>query len=263
MADLVKYGVEYVFLVPIIKRGVLDFSATGDWTPATGDVKISQNEGAFSNIGTLPTAVGNHWKFTVSATELQTARVVLQVIDSATKAVEDQAIHIHTYGNASAQHAFDLDTAEQSVNIVKISGDSGAADNLEAMFDGNGYIADTAPSSRVQVTALAADVADVKAETVLIVADTNELQLDDVPGLISALNNLSAATLFTTQMVESYAVDGAAPTLAQVLLMILQQAGEFAIAGTTITTKKLDGSATAMTHTLNDASNPTSRTRAT
>ncbi len=40
---------------------------------------------------------------------------------------------------------------------------------------------------------LPADVAAVKAETALIVADTNELQTDDVPGLIAALNDLSAA----------------------------------------------------------------------
>ncbi len=55
----------------------------------------------------------------------------------------------------------------------------------------------------------------------------------------------------------------AAPTLAQTLFAILQQAGEFAISGTTITVKKLDGSSTAMTFTLDDSTNPTSRTRAT
>jgi len=42
---------------------------------------------------------------------------------------------------------------------------------------------------------LPADVAAVKAETALIVADTNELQTDDVPGLIAALNDLSAAAV--------------------------------------------------------------------
>ena len=38
-------------------------------------------------------------------------------------------------------------------------------------------------------------VAAVKAETALIVADTNELQTDDVPGLIAALNDPTAATI--------------------------------------------------------------------
>jgi hypothetical protein len=42
---------------------------------------------------------------------------------------------------------------------------------------------------------VAVDIAAVKAETALIVADTNELQTDDVPGLIAALNDPTAATI--------------------------------------------------------------------
>lgn len=96
-----------------------------------------------------------------------------------------------------------------------------------------------------------------------IVADTNELQTDDVPGLIAALNDISVNDVLTTQMTEAYASDGTAPTLAQALFQIMQALTEFAISGTTITVKKLDGSTTAMTFTLDDASDPTSRTRAT
>ena len=40
---------------------------------------------------------------------------------------------------------------------------------------------------------ISADIIAVKAETATIVTDTNELQTDDVPGLISALNNISTA----------------------------------------------------------------------
>jgi hypothetical protein len=67
---------------------------------------------------------------------------------------------------------------------------------------------------------------------------------------------------WTTAQTESYASDGAAATPAQLLYMILCSVSEFAISGTTITGKKVDGSTTAMTWTINDASNPTSRTRA-
>ena len=43
---------------------------------------------------------------------MQAARIVIKVIDQTDpKLWEDQAIIIDTYGNASAQHAFDLDTA--------------------------------------------------------------------------------------------------------------------------------------------------------
>jgi hypothetical protein len=68
--------------------------------------------------------------------------------------------------------------------------------------------------------------------------------------------------MWTTAATESYASDGAAATPAQLLYMILCSVSEFAISSTTITGKKLDGSTTAMTWTIDDASNPTSRTRA-
>ena len=83
---------------------------------------------------------------------------------------------------------------------------------------------------------------------------------------ISAIGNLtdvSVADILTTQMTESYAADGTAPTLAQALFLIQQQLGDFAISGTTITVKKLDGSTTAATFTLDDATTPTSTTRTT
>ena len=67
---------------------------------------------------------------------------------------------------------------------------------------------------------------------------------------------------WTTAQTESYASDGSAATPAQLLYMILCSVSEFSVSGTTITGKKLDGSTTAMTWTINDASNPTSRTRA-
>lgn len=132
--------------------------------------------------------------------------------------------------------------------------------NLSAILDDT---ANMQPKLGSPAADISADIAAVKAETALIVSDTNELQTDDVPGLIAALNNISVSDVLTTQMTEAYAADGVAPTLAQAIFAIMQQAGEFAIAGTTITVKKLDGSTTALTFTLDDATDPTSRTRAT
>ena len=96
-----------------------------------------------------------------------------------------------------------------------------------------------------------------------IVADTNELQGDDVPGLIAALNDVSVSDILTTQMTESYAADGTAPTLAQALFLIQQQLGDFEISGTTLTVRELDGSTTAATFTLDSSTSPTDITRAT
>ncbi len=71
------------------------------------------------------------------------------------------------------------------------------------------------------------------------------------------------APILTTALTESYNADGAAPTLSQALYVIMQMLTEKTVAGTTCTIKKLDGSTTAMTLTLDDASNPTSITRTT
>lgn len=68
--------------------------------------------------------------------------------------------------------------------------------------------------------------------------------------------------VLTTQMTESYAADGVAPTPAQALLLIQQMLTEMVIIGTTMTIKKIDGSTTAATLTLNSATSPTSVTRA-
>jgi hypothetical protein len=67
----------------------------------------------------------------------------------------------------------------------------------------------------------------------------------------------------TVAVTEAYAADGAAPTPVQALMLIQQALTEVAISSTTMTIKKIDGSTTAATLTLNDASAPTSKTRAT
>jgi hypothetical protein len=97
--------------IPIIKRGVVDYAVSADWTPATGDVKISKDGAAAANITTLPTAVamgnGAYWEFQLSASELSCKSLVVTVSDSATKAVEDQAFLVETFGNASAMYPSD------------------------------------------------------------------------------------------------------------------------------------------------------------
>jgi len=109
---LAKYGVETVFRFPIIKRAVADFAATADWTPATGDTKVSKDGGNFANTTNNPAATGGTgsvgWTLTLTATELTAAEIDVQIVDSATKAVEDQWLTVYTYGNASAKIPMDL-----------------------------------------------------------------------------------------------------------------------------------------------------------
>lgn len=127
-------------IIPIIKRGVVDFAVTADWTPASGDVKVSKDGGTEANIATLPVINGTvGWKFVFSDAELQCKSLTVRVVDSATKAIEDQFFIVETFGDASAMFQADLSAANLPANVIQISGDSTAADNLEAAADGTGY----------------------------------------------------------------------------------------------------------------------------
>lgn len=109
---LAKYGTQTAFPFPMVKRGVVDLAASADWTPATGDTKVSKDGGNVANTTNNPAAVGGTgsvlWSLTLTATELQCADATVQIVDSATKAVEDQTIKVYTYGNASAKYPVDF-----------------------------------------------------------------------------------------------------------------------------------------------------------
>lgn len=101
-----EYGVQADIRFPMIKRAVVDFAVSADWTPATGDTKISMDGAAVTNTANNPAAITGTgsalWKLTLSAAELQYKECVIQIVDSATKAVEDQALIVRTYGHPSA-----------------------------------------------------------------------------------------------------------------------------------------------------------------
>ena len=90
---------------------------------------------------------------------------------------------------------------------------------------------------------------------------TNATTLSGAVSLGSTLGVTGAITL-SAAMAESYAAVGVAPTPFQALYAILQSLYEVSISGTTLTVKKIDGSTTAATETLNSATAPTSKTRA-
>ena len=86
------------------------------------------------------------------------------------------------------------------------------------------------------------------------------------PAAVGSAMTLTSAYDFAkgdVAVAEAYATDGAEFTPAQALYMIWGLLAEKNIAGTTMTIKKLDGSTSAMTFTLNDATTPTAITRAT
>jgi hypothetical protein len=107
-----------------------------------------------------------------------------------------------------------------------------------------------------------------------ILADTNELQADDIPGTLTTIEgkidtvdgNVDAILVDTaaldTALADSIPADGTRPSPKQALYMIIQYLNEREVSGTTVTVKKADGSTSLYTLTLSDGSDPTSITRA-
>lgn len=442
-----KYGTETTFQFPMIKRGVVDFAQTGDWTPAAADVAVSKDNGNYADgtnapaiVGGSPTRGVSKFKWTATATELQCAVLEVQIVDAATKAVEDQSFAVYTFGHASAffkgdwsdivrlgltalpnaaadaagglpisdAGGLDLDTllarldaaistrstyagADTSGTTTLLSrltsGRAGNLDNLDAAISSiaaaitglnnlsalanlygsplleipdsgdpdAGYaftlvvrdnegklialdgsptitaanaagtdrsanlsavsnpatgrytftysVADDATPESLRITCSGTVSAEARyVEWVGAVVDYDTLttllavkaKTDNLPAAPASTGDVTGArdqvltrlgtpadtdiatdiaalptaaevftAVVTTALTEAYAADGAAPTLSQALFLIQQHLTEFAISGTTWTTKRLDGSTAAATFTLDDGTNPTSITRAT
>lgn len=166
-ALLRKYGAATTINFELFEVDGVDLRV--DAVAATGDTTIMKDEGAEANTTNNFADEGQGYSLALTATEMTAARIVIYVVDqTATKVWLDRTIVIETYGNASAQHAFDLDTATQGVDVVQISGDSTAADNAELMFDGTGYAGGT--------TKLGVDVVSVSGDSTA--ADNLELDYD-------------------------------------------------------------------------------------
>ena len=123
----IPWGTATTFRAPIVKAGSTDYALTADWTPAAGDVKVSKDGGAFANIATLPTFIASaaalNW--TLSAAETEATEVVIQVIDSATKAVQDQFFRLQTTKAGALQVG--VPQAAQSAGDTAITLDATAA----------------------------------------------------------------------------------------------------------------------------------------
>lgn len=171
--------------------------------------------------------------------------------------------------NVYGQHSGITDNSGGSVTINDISVDGNAV--------GSNIAAILADSNELQTDWTNGGRLDLILDELTTQGDTNEGKIDTIdtnvdavlvdtgttlPAQISGLNDVSVTDILTTQMTESYAADGAAPTITQALMLIQQMLGDFTISGTTLTVREVDGSTTAATFTLNDGSTPTALTRA-
>jgi len=134
----IPWGTAYTFRAPIVKASSTDYAIVGntptpDWTPAAGDVKISKDGGAFANITTLPSTVtlagSAAWTWTLSAAETEATEIVIQVIDTAPKAVQDQFFRLQTTKAAALQVG--VPQAAQSAGDTAITLDATAASQTD------------------------------------------------------------------------------------------------------------------------------------
>ena len=186
MNNLAKYNQAKTITFDLVAPDGVDL-VTGA-TFAAGDVVIMSDEGVEANSTNLPTDEGTGYSLVLTAAEMSAARLRVYIIDqTVSKVWLDISIGLETYGNPSAEHAFDLDTASvpqtadndtklsnlqsripaalvgglMSSDVTAISTDQAAADNLEAMYDGTGYTDDNAPSTQVQLGQLSVGTAAI------------------------------------------------------------------------------------------------------
>lgn len=124
----IPWGTATTFRAPIVKAGSTDYALTANWTPVTGDVKISKDGGAFANLLTPPTFVSGsaaiNW--TLTAAEAEATEIVIQVIDQdVTKAVQDQFFRLQTTKAGALQVG--VPQAVQSIGDTAITLDASAA----------------------------------------------------------------------------------------------------------------------------------------
>jgi len=210
-----KKNTAYVFDIALVNASSRpNFKAAP--TLATGDVKVSTDDGAFGNITTLPTvtpAAGTNVKVSLSASEMNGDRVAITFIDQTSPKEWDD---VHVFINTTTNTIDDVKT--ETALIVADTGelqtdwvDGGRLDTIidNILVDTGTTIPGTITTVDTVVDGIQTDLSNatdglgalktlidaVKTETALIVADTNELQTDNVPGLIAALNNIAATDI--------------------------------------------------------------------
>lgn len=103
MEILVERNQAVTIYFPMIKAGSSDFAQSSDWTPVGADTQYSVDGAAFSNTTNAPANEGGGmWSLQLVAAEVNGARTAIKIEDAATKAVEDQALIIQTWGDDSA-----------------------------------------------------------------------------------------------------------------------------------------------------------------
>ena len=101
-----KYGVETTIPFTLFEVDGVDFRV--DAAAATADTIVMKDEGVPTACTNIFVDEGTGYSQVLTATEMTAARIVVYIVDSATKVWLDDSYVIETYGHASAMHGFDL-----------------------------------------------------------------------------------------------------------------------------------------------------------
>ena len=123
-----KYGIQQTFYFTMVTAGSTDLAATGDWTPAATDANIIKDGGTTAQCTNTITSEGDViWSLTLTAAEMQATRIAISIVDSATKAVEDNVLIINTQfsGQLEASAGIiigEVDTATFTATTTSLEG---------------------------------------------------------------------------------------------------------------------------------------------
>ncbi len=149
---------------------------------------------------------------------------------------------------------------------TNITSDGAAINTTSGVVDRVTLTDTTTTNTDMRGTDSANTVVPDAAGTALTIIGTAGAALTDLGGMSTALKaEVQAECVDALQeaIPDSVPSDGTIPSMQQAAYMIVQFLTEFAVSGTTYTVKKVDGSTSLMTFTLDDGTSPTSITRAT
>lgn len=245
-------------------------------TISQADVRLSKNGGAFAqkNDANAATHMENgYYSCALNTTDTGTlGRLRAAVNESGALPVwqDFMVVPANVYDSlVGGSDNLQVHAAEISAGLITataLADNAITAAKIAADAIGASELATDAVSEIQSGLATAAALATVDSIVDAILVDTGTT----IPGLIAALNNLSAAevnaemvdVVATDVIADSVPADGSRPTMRQALLMITRFLMEKSVSGTTVTVKKEDGSTASMTFTLDSATSPTSITRA-
>lgn len=233
-------------------------------TIAQADMQLSKDGGAFAQKNTTGNATHDTdgwYSTTIDTTDTNTVGELYMQVNVAGALpvwvrywVIEEAIYDALYGAAAS--GFD---ASSNVTLAAVTHTGATIPSVTTTTTATNLTnLPSIPTNWITATGISASALNGKGDWNI---GKTGYSISGTKTTLDALNDISVNDILTTQMTESYAANGTAPTIAQALFLIQQILGDFNISGTTLTVKEIDGTTTAATFTLNDGTNPTGHTR--